>query len=64
MVVLIFLKWAIPWNTDAYPTSQAPSIIGIFIKMALSPGSWDPVNFLPSQFNFYPYLEPRYALVR
>jgi len=40
MVVLIFLKWSMPWGTQEYPTSQAPSIIGIFIKMVLEPGKW------------------------
>ncbi len=40
MVVLIFIKWTIPWGTEGYPTSKAPSIIGIFIKMVLEPGQW------------------------
>lgn len=39
----MFLKWSIPWGTPEHPTSEAPSIIAIFIKMALSPGQWDPV---------------------
>jgi len=41
MVVLIFLKWSLPWGTTGYPTESAPSIINIFIKMALNPGKWD-----------------------
>ena len=40
MVVLIFIKWSIPWGTEKYPISEAPSIISIFIKMALKPGEW------------------------
>jgi V-type H+-transporting ATPase subunit a len=41
MSILMFLKWSMPWGTPEYPTSEAPSIIAIFIKMALSPGEWD-----------------------
>lgn len=42
MAVLICLKWLTPYGSPGYPpTSDAPSIIGIFIKMALSPGVWD-----------------------
>lgn len=47
MVVLIFIKWSLPWSQDPldyYYVGKAPSIITIFIKMALSPGKWDPVN--------------------
>jgi len=40
MVFLIFMKWTFPWGTPRYPTSEAPSIITIFIKMALQPGTW------------------------
>jgi len=40
MAVLIIIKWTIPWGTPDYPTSKAPSIIGIFIKMVLQPGEW------------------------
>jgi len=47
MAILIFLKWATPWGTLEYPTSKAPSIIGIFIKMVLAPGQWPEDNGLP-----------------
>jgi len=48
MAVLIMLKWSIPWDIDAnYPSSKAPSIITIFIKMALKPGGWDDSVGLP-----------------
>jgi len=40
MVVLIFIKWALPWGTEEYPISKSPSIIAIFIKMVLQPGTW------------------------
>lgn len=39
MVVLIFMKWSLPWQ-QTLDTATAPSIIGIFIKMALQPGSY------------------------
>lgn len=44
MAFLIVLKWSLPWNeveNDPYWNRNAPSIINIFIKMALSPGKWD-----------------------
>jgi len=47
MVVLMFFKWSIPWGTPEYPTSEAPSIIGIFIKMVLDPGAWPKELGLP-----------------
>jgi V-type H+-transporting ATPase subunit a len=47
MAVLIVLKWTIPWGTPEYPTSSAPSIIGIFIKMVLAPGQWPAENGSP-----------------
>lgn len=40
MMVLIFFKWATPWGDSDHPTHDAPSIITVFIKMALEPGSW------------------------
>jgi len=44
MVFLIILKWSLPWSVDNpdYLPRDAPSIITIFIKMALLPGKWDP----------------------
>jgi len=54
MVVLMFFKWSIPWGTPEYPTSEAPSIIGIFIKMVLDPGAWPKVIILA--FNTINYL--------
>jgi len=43
MVILIFIKWSIPWGTPGYSIREAPSIINVFIKMALAPGTWDRV---------------------
>ena len=39
MCLLIIVKWTIPWDTDAYPTSEAPSIIGQMIALPLKLGS-------------------------
>jgi len=44
MSFLIILKWSLPWSfdeTSEYFIGKAPSIINIFIKMALKPGTWD-----------------------
>jgi V-type H+-transporting ATPase subunit a len=43
MVALIFMKWIMPWQ-QGFNTCFAPSIIGIFINMALKPGTTDPVK--------------------
>jgi V-type H+-transporting ATPase subunit a len=39
MVALIFIKWSLPWQ-ETLDTKYAPSIIAIFIKMALQPGTY------------------------
>lgn len=39
MVALIFIKWSLPWQ-ESLDTKYAPSIIAIFIKMALQPGTY------------------------
>jgi len=42
MVLLIFFKWATPYDVpNGYPTSEAPAIINIFIKFLLSVGAFD-----------------------
>ncbi len=43
MVVLIFLKWGMAWQVT-YNTCFAPSIIGVFINMALHPTQFTPVT--------------------
>ena len=48
------MKWLIPWGTPEYPTSRAPSIITIFIKMVLQPGKWPHVRVL---FTFTDYIK-------
>jgi len=40
MVILIFIKWSVPYGTDI-PTSQSPAIINIFINFALKFGAFD-----------------------
>jgi hypothetical protein len=42
MVALIFLKWGMPWQSSLN-TCFAPSIISVFISMALKPGSTNPI---------------------
>lgn len=42
MVVLIFIKWATPYDVPGgIPTSEAPAIINIFIKFLLDLGAFD-----------------------
>ena len=56
MAFLIVLKWSIPWNFDEksdYYVGKAPSIINIFIKMALKPGTWDAVRLIFFSFSDY-----------
>ena len=42
MVILIFIKWGMNWMELG--TNRAPSIINIFIGMALNPGNYDKVS--------------------
>jgi V-type ATPase 116kDa subunit family len=42
MIALIFFKYSLPWQA-AYNTCFAPSIINVFINMALKPGQYDAV---------------------